>query len=579
MFNFLSNYKDFKAKLLALDKSQAVIEFSMDGNILTANQNFLNAMGYRLEEIKGKHHSMFVGEVYKNSSDYRQLWESLNRGEHQQAEYKRFGKGGKEVWIQASYNPIFDAKGNAYKVVKFSNFAGQIDAINKSQAVIEFALDGTIITANENFLNTVGYKLDEVVGKHHSMFVEPAYKSSVEYTQFWDNLLRGQFQQAEYKRIGKGGKEVWIQASYNPIADLQGKLVKVVKYATDITSQIEQRRTTAILSLVANETDNSVIITDTNERIEYVNPGFSKMTGYTFEEVKGKRPGELLQGKLTDPKTKKDIHAAVTAQKPFYTKILNYGKSGESYWVSLAINPVFGKDGKVERFISIQSNVNATKEKALESSMQLDAISRSQAVIEFNMDGTIITANKNFLDVLGYSLDEVKGKHHRMFVESAYAQSGDYHQFWDTLNRGEYVSQEFKRIGKAGKEVYIQASYNPIFDISGKPVKVIKFATDITAMVTARIENEHGIAESVKILSGVAAGDLTQKMELEYKGTFKEIKQSVNATVDRLYDMVQQIIETAQSVNAAASEIASGSTDLSQRTEEQASSLEETAAS
>lgn len=209
----------------------------------------------------------------------------------------------------------------------------------------------------------------------------------------------------------------------------------------------------------------------------------------------------------------------------------------------------------------------------------VNAINKAQAVIEFQPDGTIIRANENFLSTMGYSLDEIVGKHHGMFTDAEYRASGEYRKFWEALNRGEAQSGEFMRIGKGGKEIWINASYNPIMDLKGKVVRVVKTAVDITQMVITRTENELGMNEAVKVLTGIAQGNLTQKMEHDYKGTFADIKKAVNATVDRLYDMVGQIIEAAQSVNSAASEIAAGSSDLSQRTEEQASSLEETAAS
>jgi methyl-accepting chemotaxis protein len=239
---------ELEATIAAIGKSQAVIEFQMDGTVITANDNFLRALGYTLDEVKGRHHSMFVDEASRQSGEYREFWARLNRGEYQAAEYKRIGKGGKEVWIQASYNPIFDLKGKPFKVVKYAtdvtqqkmvsaDYAGQIAAVDKSQAVIQFNMDGTVITANDNFLKALGYTLDEVRGRHHSMFVDEAYRQSGEYREFWARLNRGEYQAAEYKRIGKGGKEVWIQASYNPIFDLNGKPFKVVKYATDVTPQ------------------------------------------------------------------------------------------------------------------------------------------------------------------------------------------------------------------------------------------------------------------------------------------------------------------------------------------------------
>lgn len=232
----------------AVDRSQATIEFKMDGTIVTANENFLTLMGYSLSEIQGQHHRMFVEAKELNSEGYKQFWASLNRGEYQTAEYKRIGKNGKEVWLQATYTPILNASGVPMKVIKFATditenkvrtreFIGQIEAINRAQATIEFRLDGTILTANDIFLNTMGYTLQEIEGKHHKIFVEPNYVNSEEYKQFWASLNRGEFQTAEYKRLAKNGKEVWLQAIYNPILDLNGKPYKVIKFATDITDQ------------------------------------------------------------------------------------------------------------------------------------------------------------------------------------------------------------------------------------------------------------------------------------------------------------------------------------------------------
>ncbi|MDB5502310.1 MAG: methyl-accepting chemotaxis sensory transducer with Pas/Pac sensor [Tardiphaga sp.] len=243
---------EFSAKVTAIGRAQAVIEFAMDGTILTANENFLNALGYSLPEIQGKHHSMFVASNERDGAAYREFWADLNRGKFQAAEYKRIGKGGKEVWILATYNPILDQTGKPFKVVKYAtdvteqklltaDLAGQIAAIGKSQAVIEFDMSGKVLTANDNFLRALGYSLGEIQGKPHSMFVDAAERDSSAYREFWAKLNRGEYQAAEYKRFGKHGKEVWIQASYNPILDLNGKPFKVVKYATDTTAQVIAR--------------------------------------------------------------------------------------------------------------------------------------------------------------------------------------------------------------------------------------------------------------------------------------------------------------------------------------------------
>jgi methyl-accepting chemotaxis protein len=375
------------AQAAAISKSQAVIEFNMDGTIITANPNFLAAMGYSLAEIQGKHHSMFVMPQFRDSDEYRAFWAKLNRGEFEAAEYKRVGKGGREVWIQASYNPILDGNGKPYKVIKFATDitarkissmedAGKIAAIGRAQAVIEFNLDGTILNANDNFLAAMGYPLAEIQGKHHSMFIAPGERESAAYREFWARLGRGEFQSGEYKRFGKGGKEIWILASYNPILDETGKPFKVVKFASDVTDE-----------------------------------------------------------KL---------------------KTANYAG-------------------------------------------QIEAIGKSQAVIEFDMGGHVLTANANFLNAMGYTLGEIQGKHHSTFVLPEERDSASYREFWTSLNRGEFQSAEYARVGKGGRKVWIQASYNPIRDLNGKPFKVVKYASDVTAQVIARMKSDavRGMMESV----------------------------------------------------------------------------------
>jgi len=424
--------QDALAQVRAISKSQAVIEFDLTGTILAANENFVKALGYSLSEIQGKHHRMFVEQATRDSAPYREFWASLGRGEYQAAEYKRIGKGGKEVWIQATYNPMLDRDGKVYKVVKFATDitaekfgslqdAGMIAAIRRAQAVIEFNLDGTIVTANDNFLKALGYSLSEIHGKHHSMFVEPSMRDSAVYREFWASLKRGEYQAAEYKRVGKGGKEIWILATYNPIFDEKGKPFKVVKFATDVT---EQKLRTADLA------------------------------------------------------------------------------------------------------------------------GQIAAIGKSQAVIEFNMDGSILTANANFLNAMGYSLGEIKGKHHSMFVDASDRDGAAYREFWANLNAGQYQAGEYKRNGKGGKEVWIQASYNPILDMNGKPFKVVKYATDTTAQVIARKKSEtvRGMMETVA--SG--AEELNASVR-EISETMAKSRQTASEAVGRVEAADQQ----AQRLSAA----------------------------
>lgn len=251
MFNLATlTGSDARSVLAALDRSLGIIEFDVNGIILSANANFCDALGYALTEIKGQHHKIFVDPAYAASPAYRQFWEKLGRGEFEAKEYRRIGKNGRDIWIQASYNPIKRANGSVTKIVKVAaditaqkmrdiETDGKLTAISRVQAVIEFTPAGEILSANENFLSVMGYRLDEIKGKHHRLFVSAEDQKTAVYQQFWAKLSSGEFVEAVFKRIGKDGKPVWIRASYNPIFDLNGKVLKVVKFASDVSSRIE----------------------------------------------------------------------------------------------------------------------------------------------------------------------------------------------------------------------------------------------------------------------------------------------------------------------------------------------------
>ncbi|MGC8519083.1 MAG: methyl-accepting chemotaxis protein [Steroidobacteraceae bacterium] len=241
-------WANLRGQVAALERSQAVIEFALDGTILTANEHILSILGYSLEEVRGKHHRMFIDGAFAANAEYRAFWERLARGEFCAGQYRLIGKGARELWLQGAYNPILDPEGKPFKVVNIgtditagklqvADLEGKLRAIDKVQAIIEFDLDGTIRDANENFLRVVGYSMGEIRGKHHRMFVDPAFAGSAQYRDFWAKLARGEHDSGEYCRLAKDAREVWLQASYTPILDANGRPLKVVKFATDITER------------------------------------------------------------------------------------------------------------------------------------------------------------------------------------------------------------------------------------------------------------------------------------------------------------------------------------------------------
>lgn len=455
----------FENELAAINRSTGSVEFSMDGKILSANGIFLSVLGYTEAELLGASHSQLIEPSQGNDQHF---WVQLNHGESIKGEFLRIGKGGREVWLNATYNPILDASGKPYKVVKYAtditeqklknaDFESQITAIDKSQGVIELGLDGTVLKVNQTYLNMLGYTESDLVGQNVTKVLDPVFAHGETYKALWQKLVNGGSDMGQYKRIAKDGREVWIQASYNPIYDLKGKPCKIVNYTMDIT---------------------------------------------------------------------------------------------------------------------------ASKLIAADNAGQISGIDKSQCVIAFKMDGTILSANQLFLNASGYAESEVVGKHHSMFVEASHRSSHEYTMLWEALRRGEAQVGQVKRIRKDGSTIWLQATYNPIMDMNGKPFKVVKYASDVTEQHQNTEALANAVDETKTMIEAAKSGDLSNRVSLDGKtGDIAALCDGVNALMDKMSEVVLQVREATVTINTAATEISGGNNDLSSRTEQQASSLEETAAS
>jgi methyl-accepting chemotaxis protein len=324
-----------------------------------------------------------------------------------------------------------------------------LDALSRSFAVVEFSPEGRIIAANDAFCAAVGYPANEILGREHTIFVDGAYAASEAYRRFWDDLRAGRFSSGEFERLRKDGSSLWIRASYAPVTNSVGKVVKVVKLALDITSE----------KIAASE----------NESL-------------------------------------------------------------------------------------------------------LKAIDRSQAIIQFSPDGTILGANDNFLKTIGYGRDEIVGRHHSMFADASYAQSEAYRRFWSRLGAGEFFSDEFQRLGKGGREVWLQAQYNPIFDPAGRVTKVVKIATDLTE----RMRQMSLVGEGLQSFS---EGDLRVRVDEILMPSLDPLRIAFNASAEALNRTLMVVSEATKAVTLGGEEISGNADDLARRTEQQAASLEQTAAS
>ncbi|MCD2324092.1 PAS domain-containing methyl-accepting chemotaxis protein [Sphingomonas sp. IC-56] len=497
--------------LSAINRAQAVIEFDLSGKVLTANENFLAVTGYALSEIQGQHHRMFCPPDHARSTEYARFWEKLGRGEYESGAFKRLAKGGKEIWIQATYNPIFDLRGRPIKIVKYAmdvtaqrlaaaEAEGKVEAVSRQHAVAEYDLSGTLLTANDMFCAMLGYRREELVGLPHEATTHAGCHIHNDYRQFWYKMARGEHEASEFRRQTKDGREVWVYASFNPILDLDGKPWKVVEYATDMTEA--KRRNLEFQGKVdAISRASCVIETSLDGTVLYANENYLQMIGYSIEEIRGKDQRMMVEPSIAQSEAYRQRAEGLSQGEFLSGEFKRIAKGGREVWTRATVNPILDTCGKPYKLVTYALDITEAKMKSIEVQNRLDAIERSQASIEFDMDGNVLTANGNFLAVMGYSLREIVGQHHSMFCMPDYLKSKDYGEFWRRLNAGETHSGRFHRVGKYGRDVHIQASYSPVYDLSGKPVRVIKHAYDISAQV----ELEHNIATKSQDMQSMVA--------------------------------------------------------------------------
>jgi methyl-accepting chemotaxis protein len=303
-----------------------------------------------------------------------------------------------------------------------ANQAGLLDAIDRSMAVIEFDLNGVVLRANDNFLMTVGYQREQVIGQQHRKFCPPEFARSSQYSELWSRLNNGHFESGTFERVNSKGEPIWLEASYNPIKDASGRVVKVVKYALDVTAKVQQES---------------------------------------------------------------------------------------------------------------------------ESNAKLQAIDRAMAVIEFDLSGNVITANQNFLTRMGYSLAELKGKHHRIFCTAALVNSGAYQDFWRRLNQGELFNGQFERVDKRGQTVWLEANYNPVYDASGRLCKVVKFASDVTARVEQHAEDSRSASEAYHI--SVETRKVAEQGTQVIQQAASEMRE-IAANIDESSTLIAQLGERSEQI-------------------------------
>ncbi len=558
----------------------AVVSIDENNHVTFYNDAAESLWGYARDEVIGKNVKLLVPQDIRSGHD-----ELVNRN-RRTGEDKIVGtsrdveiecKDGSRTWCNLSLSKVRMGSNITYTafVKDISEERRNREMINQT---LEQAIDA-VVTIDENnlvtFYNSAAEKLwgrtrEEVMGQNVKMLVPQAIQAN------HDNLVNANRTTGIDKIVGTNrevpierpdGEECWGSLSLSKVQ--MGESIIYTAFVKDVTEDVKNRRQFETLSLVANETDNSVVITDKDCKIQYVNPGFTRLTGYTSEEVMGKKPGDVLQGELTSQDTKRRIREKLNANEPFYDEILNYDKNGDTYWISLAINPVFDDKGNIERFISIQANVTETKMKSEEFNYKLEAIGRANTVMEMELDGKISIVNDNMMRAMGYQDTSLLiGRH---IDEVSDTNNENYRDMWQQLKSGQFVSGEFLLKGNQGKEVWLSASYNPIVGEDGKPTKYVMYGTDVT-------DQKQAINSISDCLIEMAKGELTVRVDGELKGEFASLQTAFNSTMERLEDTVKNIYQLADEVSGVANSLVEDNQQLSERSASTAATLEETAA-
>ncbi len=554
-------------QLAALSKTQGVIEFNLDGTVLAANPTVLAALGYSLEEIKGQPHTLLVDASTRESAGYKQLWQDLAAGQSHTGEAKHLRKDGATIWIQASYQPVLNAAGRPAKIVaawvditaqhaaafEMAELKVRAEITNMTSIVSESDLKGDILNINEKFCEVSQYSREELIGKPHNTTRHPDMPKDV-FKALWSTIGKGKPFRGIIKNRKKDGTPYYVDAVIAPVLGENGKPRKYVGVRYDITaSEIERQNAKGVIDAINGS--YAFIEFDTTGTVLNANENFLAALGYRIEEIKGKHHRTFVPAD----------YAATQEYRNFWQDLANgiskidtfrrITKDGRDIYIQAVYAPVKDEMGRVFKVVKIATDVSAAKVASMNNERQLAEANRTQAVIEFEANGTIVTANDNFLNCVGYRLDEIKGKHHRMFVDPGYAASADYTRLWSDLNEGKFQTAEFQRFGKGGKEIWIQATYNPRFDINGKVSRVIKLATDITAR---------------------KQGEAALKLTLE---SVSQNAQSLASASEELSAVAQQMSSNSEETSAQSNVVAAASEQVSKNVATVATSAEEMSAS
>lgn len=558
---------DLRGQLAAISKAQAVIEFNLDGNVIAANDSFLGMVGHTFEELKGRQHASLVDAAIRDSVSYKQLWLDLSAGQPRTAETKLLRKDGSTVWTQTNYQPVFNGANLLAKIVavvvdisarhalesELVELRVRAEIMNLTSIVSESDLKGDILNINEKFIEISQYSREELIGHPHNTTRHPDMAKET-FKELWATIGRGKTFRGIIKNRKKDGSPYYVDAVIAPVLGDNGKPKKYIGVRYDITAtEIERQHMKGVLAAI--DSAYAYIEFDTKGQVLSANTNFLKTLGYQLNEITGKHHSLFVDPAYSSTPAYTQFWADLNAGLSKSEIFKRVTKDRREIWIQAVYAPVKDEMGRVIKVVKIATDVTEQQTAQQNTDRQIGELNRTQGVIEFTNEGTVLTANGNFLSLLGYSLDEVKGQHHSKFVETAFRESSEYKQFWRDLNDGKFQTAEFKRVGKGGKEVWIQATYNPVFNVSGKVHKVVKYAVDITAR---------------------KQGEASLKVTLD---SVSQNAQSLSSASEELSAVAQQMSSNSEETSAQSNVVAAASEQVSKNVATVATSAEEMSAS
>ena len=441
-----------------------------------------------------------------------------------------------------------------------------VDAISKAQAMLELTVDGFLLSAYERVCSLMGYTPQELEGQHHSIFVAPTDRESAEYRQFLERLARGEHVSGQYKRLAKDGRVLWVQSVCAPADGQDGKPGTVFELMTDITpARAERDHLAAELKVRTDIMNVTSIVSEADKKgdILSINQKFTEISKYSTEELIG-RPHNTTRHPDMPKETFKALWSTIGRGEMFRGIIKNRAKDGTPYYVDAVIAPIMGENGKPMKYLGVRYDITAAELERQNARGILAAIDASFAFVEFDLGGHVLSANSNFLDVLGFRREEIIGKHHRLFVDPAFAGTPAYEQFWRDLNAGASQSDVFKRITKSGQEAWIQAIYAPVKDEMDRVVKIIKIAIDVTKQKNGEIDLRSKVADMLVVVEAASKGDLTRTVTVRGTDPIGQMGEGLSRFLDDLRSSIGAMGGTATTLAAAAEELSTVSRQMSE---------------